>query len=48
MAEAQNGQSFVVGAAAAGARFILFTCRTSKKIAEATIRKSIMVFMKIP
>jgi len=40
IAEAQNGQSLVVGAAAGGSFFILFTCFTTMKIAKATIRKS--------
>jgi len=44
----QNGQGLLLGGAAAGARFIWFAAFTTRKITNATIKKSITLFMNAP
>jgi hypothetical protein len=48
MAAQQYGHSRVLGGAGAGCRFIRFTCRTSRKITNATIMKFSTLLMKMP
>src|SRR5579862_1011024 len=48
IAVAQYEQSLVFGAAAGAGLFQRFTIRMSRKIAKATIRKSMMLFRNTP